>query len=414
MREAADGLRRAVGGSLQRLQQLSAGDLHDAQGIAEGQDGVDVLLGDVALGNGCADAAAVGHGRVHLGSGLLGAPDQSVGNEVAQVGLAGADLGLHAVQLHFSLGKHGAVLVINRLLDGGSPVGHGAVGLHSNVSGGDGGCLHDAVGDDHQADVFKLGAGRGQDGIVHHAVLTHSSGDGFQVRMGVAVDEEVDAVHFLQKVHGAVAGGLIVDAQVAQAHDNIAALGLQLIYLLLSAGKQLVVRQEGDALDLGGVGLGGRLRGVQAENADLGAVRRGEGHVVIERGLAAVEHVGRHNGEIRLAGQFLQVGIAVIELVVAGGSHIVTGQVHQFHRSGTLAGADSGITLDKVTGVHQQNVGTHVLIGLLQRRRFGIAIDGTVHVIGVQDDDGAAQVLGGFLGADGDAQGEHHGQNQEQ
>ena len=123
--------------------------------------------------------------------------------------------------------------------------------------------------------------------------------------MGVAVDEEVDAVHFLQKVHGAVAGGLIVDAQVAQAHDDITALGLQLIHLLLGAGKQLIVRQEGNALDLGGVGLGGRLRGVQAENADLGAVRRGEGHVVIERGLAAVEHVGRHDGEIRLTDQCL-------------------------------------------------------------------------------------------------------------
>ena len=100
--------------------------------------------------------------------------------------------------------------------------------------------------------------------------------------------------------------------------------------------------------------------------------------------------------------------------MVAGGSHIVTGQVHQLHRRGTLAGADSGIALDEVTGVHQQNVGAHLLIGLLQCCRFGIAIDGTVHVVGVQDDDGAAQVLGGFLGAGGDAQGEHHGQNQDQ
>lgn len=47
LREAAQRVRRTVGGCLQRLQQLRAGDLDDAQGVAEGQDGVDVLLGDV-------------------------------------------------------------------------------------------------------------------------------------------------------------------------------------------------------------------------------------------------------------------------------------------------------------------------------------------------------------------------------
>ncbi|CAN4050148.1 Acetyltransferase (GNAT) family, partial [Dysosmobacter welbionis] len=83
--EAADRGGRAVGGSLQSLQQLGAGDFHDGEGVAEGQHSVDILLGDVAGGDGGADAAAVGDSRVHLSALTLGAPDQSVADQVAQV-----------------------------------------------------------------------------------------------------------------------------------------------------------------------------------------------------------------------------------------------------------------------------------------------------------------------------------------
>ncbi len=116
----------------------------------------------------------------------------------------------------------------------------------------------------------------------------------------MAVDEHVDAVHLLQQVDGAVAGGLGIDAQVGQADDVLAALCLQSVHLILRALEHLMAGLEGHALDLGGVGLGCSLRGVQAENADLGAVGGGEDHVVLKGHLTVVQDIGSHNGEVGL------------------------------------------------------------------------------------------------------------------
>ena len=201
---------------------------------------------------------------------------------------------------------------------------------------------------------------------------------------------------------------------MAQTHDHVAALSLQRIHLLLGALHQLVAGEEGNALDLGGVGLGGCLRGVQAEHADLGAVGGGEGHVVLKGGLAVVEHVGRHDGELRLTGQSAEVLVAIVELVVAGRGQIIARQVHQLHGRCALAGADGGVALAEIAGIHEQHIGAHVLIGLFQGCGLGVAVDGAVHIVGVQDHHSAAEVIGRFRGRDRDAQGEHHGHDQEQ
>ena len=124
----------AVGGGLQGFQQLCAGDLYHIQGVAEGEDGVDVLLGDIPGLDGGADAAAVVDGHVHLFAQGVGLPQHGVGDQVAQVGLAGADLGLFPVQVHLGFGEDGAVVVVDFLLDGLSPGGYVGVGGEGLVS----------------------------------------------------------------------------------------------------------------------------------------------------------------------------------------------------------------------------------------------------------------------------------------
>ena len=129
--EAAEGYGSAVGGSLESLVKLSAGHINDRDGVAEGQNGVDVLLGDVALGNGCADAAAVGDGNdVLFGNGdavkvFLDLPHHGIGDEVAEVGLAVAVAvyavfvnGPCAVEVNLALCEHNAVLGIDLVDDG--------------------------------------------------------------------------------------------------------------------------------------------------------------------------------------------------------------------------------------------------------------------------------------------------------
>ena len=101
--------------------------------------------------------------------------------------------------------------------------------------------------------------------------------------------------------------------------------------------------------------------------------------------------------------------------MVAHAGHVVASQVHQLHGGGALRRADGGIALDEVTGVHQQDVGAAGLVGVLQRGHFGIAADGAMHIIGVQDDDVAVQILCRlFRRIGGDSQGERHDHRQQQ
>ena len=127
--------------------------------------------------------------------------------------------------------------------------------------GGADGIVGLAHRDIHHADVGQLGAGGGEQGVAHGGVFVGGGLDICQGGVGVAVDEDVDARHLFQQVDGAVAGGLDVDAQVAQADDEVTAGGLQGVHLGLGAGKQVLAGQEGDPLDLGGGGPWWRSRG---------------------------------------------------------------------------------------------------------------------------------------------------------
>ena len=231
----------------------------------------------------------------------------------------------------------------------------------------------------------------------------------------MAVDEHVDAGDVLQQVDGAVAGGLCVNAQVAQADDVVAAGGGELVHLLLGAGEEFVLGQEGDALQLSGVGLGGSFGGGQTKDAH-GHVPQLEGVVGLVHGQLALggEGVGSQDGELGLFHQGLQVGIAKVKLVVAGGGHVVASHVHQLHSGGAFGHVHAGGALAEVTGVHQEHLGASGLIGVLQSSYGSVVVDGAVHVVGVQDDDVTRQVIVPVCGPGGNGQGEGHHQRQEE
>ena len=235
----------------------------------------------------------------------------------------------------------------------------------------------------------------------------------------MTVDEHIDTGDLLQQVDGAVGGGgsLLVDAQVAQADDVVALSGGQGIHLLLGDLIHLLAAGKGHALDLGGIGLGSGLRGIQTEHADLGAVGGLEGDVVTKSQLPVVLDVGGQNGELGGLGVGLKDLVAIVELVVARSSHIVTHQVHQLNGSSALGDADGGIALAEVARVHQQDVGALGLIFGLQGGDLGVLRNSAMDVVGVQDDDAAVKFrrIGRFFiceGGDRHAKGHDHRQQQ--
>ena len=235
--------------------------------------------------------------------------------------------------------------------------------------------------------------------------------------VGVTVQEEVNALHLLQQVAGPVGLGGGIHTQVADADDQVTAMGGEGVHLVLGAGVQLFPGQEGEALDPGGVGRGSGLRGGQAKDADAvvggvdDCVGRGDG-------LALIKDVGSQGGKLCRFQKGSQGLIAVVELVVAQGDQVVSGQIHELHRRGTLGKVHIGVALAEVTGVHQVDVGPGGLVPLLQGGHSGVAVDAAVDVVGVEDEGVSRQVIGVFRpdlsGSCGNGQGKGHHQRQEQ
>ena len=208
----------------------------------------------------------------------------------------------------------------------------------------------------------------------------------------MTIDEQIDAGDLLQQIDGAVAGGLLIDAQVAQADDVIAV--RQSLYLLLSDGKHILAGSKAHALDLGGVGLGSSLRRIQTKHADGGTIGSGKHRILLQSSLTINSDVGSQDGELSLLSQSLQVLIAIVELVVAGDRHIVTDHVHQLNSSSALRNADGGLALNEVTSVHNQDVSALSLILGLQSSDLGITIDGAMDIVGMQDHNCAVVLYG--------------------
>ena len=214
--------------------------------------------------------------------------------------------------------------------------------------------------------------------------------------LGVAVDEHVDAGDLGENVNGAVARGLVADAEVAEADDVIAAVGHESVNLVLGVAVELVPGHEADADYLGRMGLGGGLGGLKAEEAYLGAADL-DGPAGVEHGLAVAGDVG-DDGELGVLGDVREVLPAVVKLVVAQRGHIVAGEVHELDGGGALGLTHIDAALDEVAVVDQQHRGALGLVLGLEGRDLGVVLDGAVDVVGVDDDDLAGGLGGGLLG----------------
>ena len=203
--------------------------------------------------------------------------------------------------------------------------------------------------------------------------------------MGVTVDDEVNALDGGIEIGGAIGSRLGVDAQMRKADDNVGV--LERCDLIGGSLGEGVTGRKGQALDERRVGLGLGLGGLHAEEADLHTGLGGVGVIRVEDGRAIlVEDVRADDLELGLAHVFLELGIAVVELVVAEGNDIVAGGIHHRDRISALGDTDIGRALAEVAGVDEDDLGALGLIVGLERSDAGIAIDRTMHIIGVQND----------------------------
>ena len=384
--EAADCSGSAVGGSLKSLKKVSALDVNDGQGVAEGQNGEYVVLGDFALVDPCTDAAAVGYrNNVLCGNRkavcvLEDLPHHGVGDEVAEVGLHVAVAGcLVAVELDFALCEDCAVLggdalndVRCRYFDG--LVLCGLFGHCNELVAFDGlGC----VVDNDNADVLKLGAG-GLDGFIGRTLLH----DGVRV----TVDDEVDALDLCEEVDGTVGFGFAVNAEVCEANDDVCAGILESCDLSLSTLIHLLTAEELESLDESGVCLGLGLGSLKAEEADLHAVDFLDSGCIKNAVAFCVENVCAEDLELSFAHVALELLIAVVKFVVAEGCKVVACDVHHLDCVKTLGAADIGGTLAVVAGINEDDGCALCFVLSLESCDVGIAFDCAVNVVAVEND----------------------------
>ena len=223
----------------------------------------------------------------------------------------------------------------------------------------------------------------------------------------MAVDEQVNAVHVLAHVDGAVADALVGNTQVAQADNQVRAGSLQFVHLSLSAGVQLLPLGEDDVGHLGGVSLGAGLGGGQTKHAHLHAVQIVD-LVGGEHGAVGglIGHVGAEDVKLGVLGQGLQVVDAEVQLVVAHGHGIVPGGVHELNGALALVGADQRLAHDGVAGGEQEDLGAGGLKVLFQLGHTGHADGlafhghvGAVGVVGVENDN-LSVYIGNLIGRD--------------
>jgi len=192
--------------------------------------------------------------------------------------------------------------------------------------------------------------------------------------VAVAVDEQVDAGGVGNHIDGAVAGALVIHAQVADAHNQVAARFLQRVNLRLRAGIQLLARGEGDAAHLVRMGLGHGLGGVQAEHAHL-EIALFKDHMILEFELAAdfIGDVGGQDGEVGKLGVLQQVVDAPVQLMIAGRHRVIARGVHEFKGGLAVVQVDQGRALGGVARIQQQHLRALSLQVLFHLRDGGIA-----------------------------------------
>ena len=251
------------------------------------------------------------------------------------------------------------------------------------------------------AHAFALAGHLIDAGFAYDARLGH-------LDMGVATYDDIDVRDIFSQ--GKIVHHTLVDAQVGEADDELAALLLQGIHVLAGAGDGIEV--AGSRRDAGGHQ---RLEVCQqAEHADLEAAAF-EHHVGLDHLTQEFVRelvVGADNRELGLAEAFAEGVTAVVELVVAERDGVVAHCIHQFQFHIPFEEVEIGGALGEVAGIEQQHVGVlfagfadeglaaeesaHIGVGLIGKG-FYLAVG----VVGMEDDQLA------FLGLERDGTGCH-------
>ena len=380
----------------QSIEDLLAGDLHEASDVAEGVDGLAGLVGHVARGQVGTDTAAVHDGDIGVQAfGDVEVVTQSVGSKVAEVGLSGANgtLAVGAVdsQVNFVDADLLAELLVNsrdQLVLNGSDGSVGAAEAGDKLGG-------DLVAlDGHLADGIKVRAGLGQDDGVAFLVLHLLHGDG---AVGVAVDEGVKAGGLGDDILASPRSGGGIVAQVTQSDDIVGVLSLR------GVDGSLHIFVQGVAVDgIEPVGLRlvhevGRRRlrdGFGRGDTDDGDLLAADGEDLIRiedsRAVINLAEVRRQVGEAALLGDLERALHAVVELMVAEGGRVVTGSGH--HLDDLLALIERAVSgaLNVVARIEQEDAGCDLRGLRLQIGNVVVGqslIDIGVDVVGVIDDD---------------------------
>ena len=379
----------------QRIEDLLAGDLHEASDVAEGVDGLAGLVGHVARGQVGTDTAAVHDGDIGVQAfGDVEVVAQSVGGEVAEVGLSGAHGALAVGTVDGQIDLVGADLLAELLVNGldqlvldGRDGGIGAVEAGEKLG------ADLAVLDGHLTDRVEVRAGLGQDDGLAFLVLHFLHGDG---AVGVAVDEGVKAGGLGDDFLACPRRGGGIVAQMSQSDDVVGVLGLRSVDGNLHVGVQLIavdgVEPVGLRLvhEVGGRRLRDGFGGGDADDGDLLAAD-GEDLIRIEDARAVdVAEVRGQVGEAGLLGDLQRALHAVVELVVAESCGIVFGGGHHLDDLLALIERAVGGALNVVARVKQEDAGGDLRGLRLQIGNVVVGqslIDIGVDVVGVVDDD---------------------------
>ena len=241
--------------------------------------------------------------------------------------------------------------------------------------------------------------------------------------MGVAVQYSINTGDIVDHIDGGV--GLAADfgAQVTADDDVLRTFRAGSVHGGLNGRVELrtgIILAEAVhevavfILEVGRSGRGNGLGGGHADEGDLHALKLLD-DVGIEDELVLIVEVGRHVGVLcHFAGQGQEVGHAVVELMVAGHSHVVANHVHQFNKSLAVGQGADGFALDGVAIVHQDNMvlGSHRIADRSHASVAPALIDTSMDVTGEQDDDVLGQTGGSFLRHCSTAQHHHDGQKQ--
>ena len=408
------------GAPFQSVQNLLTGNGLQARHIAEGVDFLTGLVADVPGDSLVPDAAAVHNGHIHIQTHVVKQVVEGIGGKVAGVGLLRADQAVAVLVVVIEGQLGGANLHAQLLIHLGNPVvlnflhsSVGAVKLRNQLGGN--GTVFGA--DDHAADGTQVLTGLGQHHFLAGLVLYHP---GFHGAVAVAVDKGIQSGDMGNDLGAGPGAGGSIQAQVTQGDDLGSPCCLGCVDSLLHIGVQLcAIGTAGNAVDVVAVFILEVSRGGLGEG--LGSGDTDNGYLLIPhlKNLVAVQHIlstlavrlmVEVAGEVRERCPALEVLAAfhaVVKLVVAQGSGIITCRIHQIDDGLALVQRTVSGALGVVAGVHQQHMLILLLHGGLQSSYGVVAhipIDIGVHIVGVEN----YNVVGLLNGLNGNPSGAVH------